>query len=174
MELKYIREPCFWRNMENGKFEKKILPYDEIMTKFCIAYILVRPSDRAHAGWRHCFWLHKLKREGSTDTYIFWTLLCKTIVRILRHSLQSVGCRMGGRDHWSLYVSFGWEVTMKSNALFEVLSRLSIGEEFVKLTLPTNTAVSAHCNPLVKSAIQHPLKFAMRKWVGPWVNFKYQ
>ena len=111
--------------MEN--LRKKILPYNEIMTKFCIAYILVRPSDRAHAGWRHFF-----DSTGWADTSIFWTLLCKTIVRILRHSLQSVGCRMGERDHWSLYVSFGWEV-MKSNALLVVLSRLSIGEEFVKL-----------------------------------------
>ena len=39
--------------MEN--LRKKILPYNEIMTKFCIAYILVRPFDRAHAGWRHFF-----------------------------------------------------------------------------------------------------------------------
>ena len=30
-----------------------------------------------------------------------------------------------------------------------------------------STAVLAHCNPLVKSATQHPLKFALKKWVGP-------
>ena len=42
------------------------------------------------------------------------------------------------------------------------------------LSNSTNTAVSAHCNQLVKSAIQHPLQFAMRKWVGPWVSFKCQ
>ena len=27
---------------------------------------------------------------------------------------------------------------------------------------------TAHCYPLVKSAIQHPLKFPLKKWVGPW------
>ena len=34
------------------------------------------------------------------------------------------------------------------------------------------TAVSAHCNLLVKSAIQHPLKFPLKKWIGPWVNIR--
>ena len=35
-----------------------------------------------------------------------------------------------------------------------------------------STAVSAHCNPLVKVAILDPLKFPLKKGVGPWVIFK--
>ena len=35
------------------------------------------------------------------------------------------------------------------------------------------TAVSAHCNPVVKSAIQHPLKFSLKKWVAP-LSFNFR
>ena len=50
----------------------------------------------------------------------------------------------------------------------------ALPSHFDSSQLPTTTAVSAHCAQLLKLAIQHPLKFPLKKRVWPWVIFKCQ